>query len=51
MEAPNSKLQAPEKLQASTSKKIIRAENLKFGSWVFSGCWMLELGAFSNSTI
>jgi hypothetical protein len=47
MEAPNSKLQAPEKLQTSTSKQIIRAEVLKLGAWMFSGCWMLDVGAWS----
>jgi hypothetical protein len=46
MEAPNSKLQAPEKLQTSTSKQIVRAESLKLDAWMFSGCWMLVLGAF-----
>jgi membrane-associated PAP2 superfamily phosphatase len=51
MEAPNSKLQAPEKLQTSTSKQIIGAEFLKFGAWMFSGCWMLVLGAFPRATI
>jgi hypothetical protein len=51
MEAPNSKLQAPEKLQTSTSKQTARVEFLKLDAWSFSGAWMLELGAFSLSTI
>src|SRR6266536_3562333 len=41
LEAPTSKLQAPEKFQASSLKK--RAEVLELGSWGFSGAWMLKL--------
>jgi hypothetical protein len=51
MEAPNSKLQAPEKLQASSFKNSTRAVCLEVEVWSFSGAWMLELGAFSLSTI
>jgi hypothetical protein len=51
MEAPNSKLQAPEKLQTSTSNPDARAVHLKLDAWSFSGCWMLVLGAFAASTI
>jgi hypothetical protein len=39
MEAPNSKLQAPEKLQTSTSKQTARVEFLKLDAWSFSGAW------------
>jgi hypothetical protein len=51
MEAPNSKHQAPEKLQTSTSKQIVRAKLLKPDAWMFSGCWMLVFGAFLRPTI
>jgi hypothetical protein len=46
VEAPKSKLQAPEKHQASSSKRGVRIL-LEFDVWDFSGAWMLELGAFS----
>jgi hypothetical protein len=44
-EAPNSKLQAPEKFQSPNSKRLA-ARNLKFGPWSFFGCWMSELECF-----
>jgi hypothetical protein len=46
MKAPNSKLQAPEKLQASSFKPELRAGVLEFEVWNFSGAWMLALGIF-----
>src|ERR1043166_8354846 len=43
-EAPNSKLQAPEKLQASSSKTTLRAQlPLRIGYWIFSGAWVWSL--------
>jgi L-asparaginase len=42
--APSTKLQAPEKLQAPSSKQR-SAYVLKFGIWSFSGAWCLVLGA------
>jgi hypothetical protein len=51
MEAPNSKHQAPEKLQTSTFNPDARAAHLRLDTWMFSGCWMLVLGAFRRSTI
>src|SRR5207249_721443 len=54
-EAPNTKLQAPEKHQAPSSKKhssaksraFVRAvfDSLVLGVWDFFGIWNLELGA------
>jgi hypothetical protein len=49
IKAPNSKLQAPEKLQASTSKSnraLLIEAGLKPDVWNFSGAWMLVLGIF-----
>jgi hypothetical protein len=51
IKTPNSKLQAPEKFQTSTSNRNTRVEFLKLDAWMFSGCWMLVLGAFCRSTI
>jgi hypothetical protein len=52
VEAPNSNLHAPEKLQSPGSKGRTRAICLKVEVWSFSGGWSLELGIFSNhSTI
>ena len=45
--AGNSKRQAPEKLQASSSKRTTRFR-LEFESWSFSGGWRLVLDAFST---
>jgi hypothetical protein len=45
IEAPSSKLQAPEKHQIPSSKPEAR---LVFGAWIFSGAWSLELGVFSQ---
>jgi hypothetical protein len=45
-EAPTSRLQAPEKPQASKLKSL--AQLLELGSWIFSGAWMLGLGAFAS---
>src|ERR1017187_1146985 len=42
-EAPNSKLQHPEKLQCPNFKNT---RCLMLGAWNFSGCWSLEFGAF-----
>jgi hypothetical protein len=45
---PNSKLQAPEKHQASSTNNH-RVPAYNFGAWNFSGAWMLVLGAsYSN---
>src|SRR5437870_4897381 len=54
-EAPNTKLQAPEKHQAPSSKKHLSAKSRAFvravfdslvlGVWDFFGIWNLELGA------
>jgi hypothetical protein len=41
MKAPNTKLQAPEKLQTPKPKT-----DLEFGDWSFFGVWSLEIGAF-----
>src|SRR5579862_6035284 len=49
-EAPNSKLQAPKKLQTSNSKRKARAI-LKLGFWNFSGAWSLEIGTFLVSLV
>jgi hypothetical protein len=46
MKAPNSKLQAPEKLQTSSFKREPRLDVLEFEVWNFSGAWMLALGIF-----
>ena len=47
MKAPNSKAQAPEKHQVSSSKLWLRERSLDVGVWNFSGAWRLELGGFS----
>jgi hypothetical protein len=44
-EAPTSRPQAPEKPQASKLKSPVHF--LEFGSWNFSGAWMLGFGAFA----
>jgi hypothetical protein len=44
MKHPNSKLQAPEKHQASSSNPV-RAQYLMIEAWNFSGAWMLVLEA------
>jgi hypothetical protein len=65
--APNPKLQAPEKLQISSTKKSISTCEagqlqqgrwnalpmtiLGFGVWDFSGAWNLGFGAFSGGPI
>jgi len=41
--APSSNIQAPEKRQASNSKR--GSSHLKLGAWCFSEYWSLELGA------
>src|ERR1017187_3136235 len=46
MKAPNSKLQHPEKLQASSSKKFARG---RFEVWSLKFLWSLEVGAWSFS--
>jgi hypothetical protein len=46
MKAPNSKHQAPEKLQASSFKPESRTGVFEFEFWIFSGAWMLALGIF-----
>src|SRR5258707_957230 len=46
MKASNSKLQAPEKSQASISKAALEfSRDLVFGAWSFSDAWKLMLGA------
>jgi hypothetical protein len=45
MKHPNSKLQAPEKHQTPSTNNL-RVLPLIFGTWNFSGAWMLVLGAF-----
>jgi hypothetical protein len=40
---PNSKHQAPEKFQASSTQKGQRPR-LEFGNWTFSGVWSLVFG-------
>ncbi len=50
-EAPSSKFQAPEKHQTPSTKHCSSFANnptrrLKFGDWIFSGVWILVLGAF-----
>ena len=47
VEAPNSKHQAPETLQAP-KKRSTRRVGLKLGVWMFSGSWRLVLGAFHH---
>src|SRR5438876_7021316 len=47
-EAPSTKHQAPEKLQALSSKAAARF-CLELEVWCFSGAWSLELGAFVAS--
>jgi hypothetical protein len=44
MKAPNSKHQAPVKLQAPNTRAD--AVRLEFDVWSFSGAWMLGLGVF-----
>jgi hypothetical protein len=44
LEAPNSKHQAPEKLQTPIKAWAF----LNFGAWDFSGAWCLEFGAFNR---
>jgi hypothetical protein len=44
MKAPSTNIQAPEKLQASTSKQMPASRGLELGYWNFSGAWMLEFG-------
>jgi hypothetical protein len=44
MEAPNTKHQTPEKLQAPSSKLEARAAVWSFGTWVFFGVWSLVFG-------
>ncbi len=57
-EDPRSKIQDPEKLQAPSAKASrsrfrqslvtrLHARSLDLGSWIFSGAWILVLGAFS----
>jgi hypothetical protein len=43
MKIPNFNIQAPEKLQISSLKSAL--VDLDFGTWNFSGAWMLVLGA------
>jgi hypothetical protein len=42
-EAPNSKLQTPEKLQAPSTN----CRMYQFGAWLLVLLWMLELGIWS----
>jgi hypothetical protein len=53
LKAPNSKLQAPEKFQASITKAIAdsNASGLVFAIWSFNGAWMLALGAFNHNPL
>jgi hypothetical protein len=44
MKAPNTNIQASEKLQNPSSKSC--GARLMFEVWSFSGCWSLALGAF-----
>jgi hypothetical protein len=44
--APNSKLQHPENIQASSSNGSDVRFGLDVEAWNFSGAWMLVLGAF-----
>jgi hypothetical protein len=46
MKHPNTKLQHPEKLQATSSKPSCACFSLDVEVWSFSGAWMLEFGAF-----
>src|SRR6266403_2964713 len=52
--APNSKLQAPDKLQTPTTKaaavKLTSPQRLEVGAWNFSGCWSWELGTYPPIT-
>jgi hypothetical protein len=45
MKAPSANIQAPGKLQTSSSS-LLRKVSLMFGVWNFSGAWCLEFGAF-----
>jgi hypothetical protein len=47
----NSKLQAPSSRETSSLKLQIKtaSRELPFGSWSFSGCWMLDVGCFHFS--
>jgi hypothetical protein len=44
--APNTNIQAPEKLQAPSSNTRTVRLGLDVEAWSFSGCWSLEFGAF-----
>jgi hypothetical protein len=47
MKNPTSNIQHPEKFQEPNSKELwIGAGASELGIWEFSGCWMLEFGAF-----
>jgi hypothetical protein len=48
MKGPNSKLQAPEKLQVTSFNAEARVRCLEFEVWNFSGAWMLVLGGFAS---
>jgi hypothetical protein len=48
MKAPNSKLQAPEKHQASNFNGMSEAHRLDVETCSFSGTWMLVLGGFAS---
>jgi hypothetical protein len=47
MKAPNTKLQDPDKLQAPSSKFVLRES---FGVWDLDLVWSLGLGAWSFSS-
>jgi hypothetical protein len=51
MKAPNSKLQAPEKLQVPNPNERPPARKWILVVWNFSGAWMLALGAFHPSSL
>jgi hypothetical protein len=48
VKAPTSKHQHPENLQVKSSTWCAGGGGLDVEVWIFSGAWMLELGAFSQ---
>jgi hypothetical protein len=49
MKAPTTKLQHPEKLQASTSKWNPEVQRRLFEVWLLELLWSLEVGAWNFS--
>ncbi|PWU19064.1 MAG: hypothetical protein C5B50_07425 [Verrucomicrobia bacterium] len=44
VKTPNTKLQTPEKHQASNFKPLVRAALLELDAWNFFGAWFLVFG-------